>query len=182
MDNLNSLAKLIKNRNLIDKEISKIIDRPAEKGHIAEFIAFKVFPIKMHENKSTKDFDGFFTDGDLKGKKVDIKYHSVNEYLLNLNSNVEYDVFLLVFTGPYKPAASSKGQTRPFCISNVYLFNEMKLCEELRGERVKVGVAASVKKEHWDNSEVFPNNRANVDLKMNDDLIRLFLCKISELT
>ena len=50
--NLNHLAKLLSNRNSIDKEIGDIIGRPALTGHIGEYIAANVFDIALSESAS----------------------------------------------------------------------------------------------------------------------------------
>ena len=47
--NLGELAQLIRKRNEIDNKISNIINRPSEKGHIFEYIASKLFPIKLND-------------------------------------------------------------------------------------------------------------------------------------
>lgn len=177
MDELEILSGHIKKRNEIEEEISRIIRRPAEKGHITEFVASKIFSIKLNDNASKTGYDGKFQSGKLKGKKVDIKCHAVNEHLLNLNPNIEEEVYLLVFTGQYRNAGTSKGEVRPYCISNVYLFNEGELCNKLRG-KVKIGVATSVKNGFWDESVIYPEN-TNQQLFLNEEqhsLLQKFAC------
>jgi len=39
LGNLESLSRMIHARNEIDQEICRIIGRPAEKGHVGEYIA-----------------------------------------------------------------------------------------------------------------------------------------------
>lgn len=162
---LDDLAELIVKRNIIDGNISKIIDRPAEKGHIFEYIASQLFPIKLNKSASKGGDDGIFTDGDLNGKKVDIKFYAINEHLIDLNPKVDRDTYLLIFTGPYESASSSKGKTRLMRIDNIYLFNEMELCDQLNG-KVKIGTATSIRSEYWERNEIYPKNQWNIDLKL----------------
>ena len=51
---LEPLAMFIKQRNEIDKDISEIIGRPAERGHIGEFVAAEIFGIELHESASSQ--------------------------------------------------------------------------------------------------------------------------------
>lgn len=176
MEKIEEFSQLIHQRNEIDHKIVKYIEWPAEKGHIAEWIASKVFPIELNGNSNQPEYDGVFNSGSLKGKFVDIKYHAVNNHLLNINSKLTNDVYLLVFTGPYETAQSSRDKDRPFCISNIYLFNENELYMELK-DRVKISVATSVKKKYWDENEIYPNSKKNLDIELNREAIELFRCK-----
>ena len=171
------LSELIKQRNCIDHKISNIIEWPAEKGHIAEWIASQIFSITLNESKNKKGYDGIFNSPDLNGKKVDVKYSPFNEHLINLNPNVGEDIYLMVLTGPYKSASKAKHTYRPFCISNIYLFNEIDLCRTLTKKEVAVGTASSVKKELWDKAEIYPEDRLHCDLGMNLEIVKLFECE-----
>ncbi len=177
--NLAELAELIRKRNEIEGRISKIIDRPAEKGHIFEYIASQLFPIKLNKSASKGGYDGIFTDGDLNGKKVDIKYYAINQHLIDLNPEVDRDTYLLIFTGPYQPASSSKGKARPLRIDRIYLFNEKELCDQLFN-RVKIGVATSVKPEYWNGKEIYPENQSNIDLKLKVHELMLLIEKMNK--
>lgn len=63
MSNLEELVRLIHARNETDEEISGIIGRPAEKGHVGEYIASKVFDIALEHAATEKAHDGRFTTG-----------------------------------------------------------------------------------------------------------------------
>ena len=54
MKELEELAKLLSKRNKVDSRISDIIMRPAITGHIGEYIASKLFDIKL-EKSATVD-------------------------------------------------------------------------------------------------------------------------------
>ena len=178
-NNLAELAELIGKRNEIEKRMSKIIDRPAEKGHIFEYIASQLFPIKLNESAAMGGDDGIFTDGDLNGKKVDIKYYAINEHSIDLNPKVDQDAYLLIFTGPYQPASSSKGKARPLSIDRIYLFNEKELCDQLVNS-VKIGVATSVKSEYWNGKEIYPENQLNINLKLRTHELKLLIEKMNK--
>ena len=47
MDDLERLALLVRQRNEVEVEITRIIGRPAQIGQIGEYIAAKVFRIAM---------------------------------------------------------------------------------------------------------------------------------------
>ena len=176
---LGELAQLMRKRNEIDNYISNIINRPSEKWHIFEYIAYKLFPIKLNESASEGGHDGIFTDGDLIGKKVDIKYYAINNHLIDLNPQVDKDTYLLIFTGPYEPALSSKGKTRPMHIDKIHLFNEKMLCDQLNN-RVKVGIATRVKSEYWEGKEIYPENQWNINLKLKIDELKLLIEKMNK--
>jgi hypothetical protein len=52
------LAQLIHERNRISEEIARIIGRPALSGHIGEYIASKIFNIRLEESAISKGIDG----------------------------------------------------------------------------------------------------------------------------
>lgn len=86
MTELEELSELLKKRNTLDLQISKIIRRPAEKGHVGEYIAFKVFDIEPHNSATQKGSDGFFRNGSLSSKQVNIKFYAKREGILDINT------------------------------------------------------------------------------------------------
>jgi len=167
LSDLKRLADLISTRNQVNKEISELIGRPAILGHIGEYIASRVFHIRLEESASTKGIDGRFREGALKGHTVNIKIYGKREGLLDISLENMADYYL-VLTGPYSQPSTSRGAARPIVISNVYLFNMKKLLDELRNRRVKIGVATSVARKCWDAAEIFPR-RSNTDLILTKD-------------
>ena len=161
MDELKSLADLIKQRNLIDDEIAAIIDRPAERGHIGEFVAAAIFDIELHESASNKGSDGVFRSGPHKGRSVNVKFYGKDWGILEISPDDPPD-FYLVLTGTKATAASSKGQTSPLTISSAFLFDHHQLVSRLT---VKIGTATSVRRQFWDEAEIYPNQ--------NDELLQL---------
>jgi hypothetical protein len=122
MDDIRELARLLHERNQIDTAISGIILRPATIGHIGEYIAAKVFDIRLRPSATHKASDGYFVTGQFAGKSVDVKFYGKQESLLDVSEGQRPDYFL-VFTGPEAAAASSRGSTRPLLIEHVYLFH-----------------------------------------------------------
>jgi len=172
---LEKLAELIKRRIEIDSEIARIINRPAERSHVGEFIASRIFDIELEESATNKGFDGYFRSGKLAGKTANIKWYGKNEYELDINENA-VPGYYLVMTGEHSPPGSSKGKTRPWVISYVYLFNAKKLIEELKRAGVKIGIATSVRKKFWDEAEIYPRQKSKelILTEKQRELLRLF--------
>ena len=152
---LELLSALIKERNSIEEKIAKIIGRPAERGHIGEFVAAEIFDIELHESATHKGSDGIFRRGSLAGRTVNIKSYGKRESILDMKRESPPD-FYLVLTGPKTAAASSRGATRPWVISSVFLFDHHELVSRLK---VKIGTATSVKRHFWDEAEIYPSPR-----------------------
>ncbi len=169
-ENLQSLARMIKQKNIVDTEVAQIIGRPAERGHAGEYIASRIFNIQLEKSASTKNIDGHFTDGNMAGKTVNIKWYGKQERILNI-SKEEGPYFYLVMTGPKSVSSSSRGTTRPWLISYVFLFESAKLSQDLKN--VKQGIATSVKKQLWEMAEIYPEPR-NSQLILTKEQ-RLFL-------
>ena len=157
---LQRIASLVQTRNAIDQEIAAVTNRPAHSGHIGEFVASRIFDIKLTESATTKGMDGRFPDGPLAGKSVDIKHYSLNQSILDIRPDALPD-FYLVSTGPRKPPESSRGTTQPWVIKAIFLFDASEVVERFRERGVKIGTATSVRRHLWDEAEVYPtpNNK-----------------------
>ena len=165
------LASLIRHRNAVDKEIATVIGRPAQTGHIGEFIVAQVFDVELHASAVQKGSDGRFTNAPHEGKTVDIKYYSKLESSLDINTDSPPD-FYLVLTGPRTNAASSRGTTRPWIIESAYLFDAAALISRLTA---KIGIATSVRREFWEEAEIYPRSNPNFLLTQTQrDTLALF--------
>jgi hypothetical protein len=171
MAEIERIADLLKKRNEIDREISKIIGRPSTRGHIGEFIASKIFKIELESSAATKGIDGVFTDGPLRGKTVNIKLYGKREGVLDIAVHELADYYL-VLTGPKSAATTSIGSSRPLVISNVYLFEMRKLMNKMRKRGVKIGVATSVTQSYWEEAEIYPLE-TNKKLELTEEQVRL---------
>ena len=116
---------------------------------------------------SKKGVDGWFLDGPLRGRAVNIKIYGKREGLLNITLRNLADYYL-VMTGSQSQPVTSKGTVRPIVISNVYLFNMKKLLGELKKRGVKIGVATSVAKKYWDEAEIY-KSQTNKELILTVD-------------
>ena len=178
MDAIIKLTDLIKQRNNIEQDIAAITNRPAMLGHTGEYIASKIFNIRLQESASHKGIDGYFTDGNLTRKSVNIKWYTRQQGLLDITPDYLPDYYL-VLSGAKVNASSSKGTVCPWEIYHVYFFDAVELVGKLMESGVKVGIATSVKKESWDKAEIFPAQK-NISLVLSDNqkhLLSLFQVK-----
>ena len=120
MSNLKQLASLLVRRNAIDEKITALIDRPAIRGHVGEWIAQEIFGVTLAEAATQKGFDGRFADGPLAGKTVNVKWYGKLERMLDIKPDADLDYYL-VLTGPKATTVISRGQTRPWVIEDVFL-------------------------------------------------------------
>lgn len=160
MDDLTLLADLLRKRNALDAQIATLINRPAQTGHIGEYIAAAIFGIKLHTSASHGGSDGIFTSGPLTGQNVDIKFYLKHESILDLNP-VNPPDYYLVLTGSRSMEVSTRGGSRPFTIESVFLFDGKRIVETLKQKGRKVGIASGIRQEYWNTAEIYPhwNNR-----------------------
>ena len=156
MDDLTQLADLIKRRNSVARDIAALIGRPAQIGHIGEYVASRIFHIVLEESAAHKGSDGRFSDAPLKGRTVNIKWYSMREGLLDINPDALPDYYL-VLTGPQSAAISSRGRVRPWIIEAVFLFDAHNLVPQLEALGVRIGIASSVRQQFWEQAEIYPN-------------------------
>ena len=161
------LAELIKKRNEIGTKITRVIGRPAIIGHVGEFIASRIFDIKLEESASSKAIDGYFRSGSLIGKSVNVKWYGKHESVLDITPHSLPD-FYLVMTGPRSSTFSSRGDIRPWLIEQVFLFDAKILVSDLSNRNIKIGVATSVRKLYWEDAEIYPR-QANQDYIISVD-------------
>jgi hypothetical protein len=149
-------AALLRQRNMIDADLARLIQRPVTSGHLGEWIAAQVFGIELEASAVAAGIDGRFRSGALRGRTVNIEWYPKREGLLDTTESTALD-FYLVISGPPSAAVSSRGTTRPWCIEAVFLFDARQLRSEqiLRG--VKRGVASSVLKQQWAAAEIYPS-------------------------
>ena len=57
MSNLEQLASLLARRKAIDDEIAALVDRPATRGNVGEWIAHEIFRVKLAKTANQKCFD-----------------------------------------------------------------------------------------------------------------------------
>jgi hypothetical protein len=111
-DSLARAAALLRERNAIDAELARLIDRPMTSGHLGEWIAAHVFDIELEASAVAAGIDGRFRSGPLQGWTVNIKWYLKREGLLDTTESAALDYYL-VLTGPPSAAVSSRGTTGP---------------------------------------------------------------------
>lgn len=154
---LTTLAALIDERNEVSSRITALTGRPAQIGHLGEFIAAEVFDIALEQSATNKGFDGRFRTGPLAGKTVDVKWYPKREGIVDLRLRDLPD-FYLVLAGPISPPASSRDEARPWLIEGLYLFDARALVDSVASRGIRVGIATSVASEYWQAAEVFPRS------------------------
>ena len=138
MSNLEQMTSLLARRNTIDKKIAALIDRPAIRGHIGEWIAQEIFRVTLETDANQKIIDGRFADGPLAGQTVNVKWYGKRERILDIKPDSDGVLnYYLVMTGLPAGAVTSRGQTRPLVITEVFLFNAPPLVKRLRERGVK---------------------------------------------
>ena len=175
MNKIKDLALLLDKYNSIGNKISSITNRPATIGHTGEFLASIIFCIELEESASKKAIDGHFSSGPLKGKSVNIKWYGIQESLLDISPTEKPDYYL-VMTGQKSNQGISKGGIRPWIIDHVYLFDSHKIIEELKSRNVKIGIASSVRKNQWEEAQIYPtqNNKEYLLTSKQVELLRYF--------
>ena len=177
-DELEQLASLLARRNAIDEEIADLIDRPALRGPIGEWIAQEIFTVKLAKSANQEGFDGWFADGHpLAGKTVNVKWYGKREGLLDINPDGVPDYYL-VMTGPKAVARkNSQDQTLPLVITEVFLFDAPALVEQFREQKRRLGVAAYVQQHEWEAARVYPAAAPSAPLTLTDaqrEALKLF--------
>lgn len=113
------MAVLLAERNEIEERLARLLGRPASAGAVGEWIAARVFDIRLEDAANNRGFDGRFTNGPLAGRSVNIKLYGRRD-LLDITPAALPDYYL-VLTGPRSDGASTRGTHVPIQIAGVYL-------------------------------------------------------------
>jgi hypothetical protein len=175
MHDLPRLAELLQEKHLIDEKIANLVGRPAQIGHVGEYIASAIFDIRLEAAATAKGIDGYFATGPLAGRSVNVKWYAKLESILDLTPAYLPDEYL-VMTGPRVAPASSRGTHRPWLIQYAFEFDAHELVAELSARGSKLGIASSVPRRYWDAAEIYPAQNSN-RLLLSDEqraMLRLF--------
>ena len=178
---IQELAALVRDRNSVAERITRIIGRPAQIGHIGEYIAPQVFGIQLEHSAVSKGIDGAFRSGPLAGRTVNIKFYAKREGLFDIRPDAVADYYL-VLTGPKSNTMTSRGEVRPWHIDWVFLFHGPMLVDHLKERGVKISVETSVVAEQWNCAEVYPDG-ANSEYNVGNEqeqMLRLFCLSRSD--
>lgn len=152
---LKQLAELINRRNRVVGEIAALTGRPAQIGHLGEYIAARIFDIELEASAVSEAIDGHFRSGPLEGRSVNVRWYPRREGLLDLTPAALPDAYL-VLTGPKAAATSSRAEDRPWVIEAVFLFDAGELLARLTRRGVQIGIATSVAEALWARAEIYP--------------------------
>lgn len=158
---LEELAALLSERNRVAREITGLIHRPCQIGHVGEYIASRVFDIQLEESATSKAIDGRFASGPLRGRSVNVKWYAKREGILDITPDYLPELYL-VLAGPKTASASSRGEVRPWLIDSVHLFEAEPVVARLRERGVKLGVATSLREAEWDQAEIYPRSTSPI--------------------
>ena len=103
-------------------------------------------------------------------KSVNVKWYGKREGVLDIKPACFPDGlpacldYYLVMTGPKAPSGASRGQTRPWVITKVFLFDAPALVKQFRAQGRRLDTAAAVRESEWDAAEVYPAPSAQLTL------------------
>lgn len=166
-----AVAKLLRQRNEMDGEITRIINRPVAGGHLAAWLANELFEIDLEPAGSTKALDGRFTSGALATKTVNIQWIGERNGHLDAMASGHPD-FCLVFTGPKALALTREGVVRALRIDACYLFDARLLSARQLARGANGGTASGVLAAEWEAAEIFPRHN-NPLLRVDSEAARL---------
>lgn len=176
MNELQKLAELIHCRNQVESDISKLVGRPAALGNLGEYIAERVFSIRLTKNAAHQSIDGYFSQGPLAPCSVNIKWYAIREGMLDILPGFLPDYYL-VLAGP-TPSLTSQLQirSRPWKICSVHLFDANQLVDNLEERGVRVGAASSVRRDLWEAAEIYPSANCSLYLlsSVQQNLLKLY--------
>ncbi|MGI8557518.1 MAG: hypothetical protein ACR2ND_04285 [Solirubrobacteraceae bacterium] len=158
---LTEIADLTRTRNAIDERIATITRRPALAGHIGDWIAAGIFDIAPEASATAKAIDGRFRSGPLAGKTVNIKTYGEREGILDTTDDPILNYYL-VLCGPRAVSMTSKRGTRPWCITNVYLFDAKEIRADQVARNIKRGTASRHRAALWTVAAIYPNPAGNI--------------------
>jgi len=159
---LQKLAELVQCRNRVEREISALIGRPAVLGNLGEYIAARIFSIRLTKNAAHQSIDGYFSEGPLAPCSVNIKWYAVREGVLVIIPGFLPDFYLVLVGPPPTLTAQLQIRSRPWLIKSVHLFDVNRLVDNLEERGVRVGAASSVRRELWEAAEIFPNPKCKL--------------------
>jgi hypothetical protein len=159
------LTALLRERDSIDEQIARCTGRSARIGDVGEFIASKVFGIKLADNAAQAGHDGQFTTGSLEGRTVNVKTYGSAAGGIDISPHgCDY---YLVLSGPSKPIGPVAHHQ--WKLSAVYLFDARALGVELAQRGVKIGIATSLRKSDLAAAQIYPVEGPHPALSLTDD-------------
>jgi hypothetical protein len=85
---------MLRQRNEIDAELARLMQRPMTSGHLGEWIAAQVFDLQLEPSAVTAGIEGRFRSGPLRGCTVNIKWYLKREGSLDTLESAALDYYL----------------------------------------------------------------------------------------
>ena len=107
---------------------------------------------------------------------MNVKWYGKREGILDINPDGVPHCYL-VMTGPKAAAMTSRGQTLPWVITEVFLFDAPALVKRFRVQKRRLGVAAYVRQHEWEAARIYPEAAPGPLLTLTDvqqGALRLF--------
>jgi len=171
-DAIAHLADLLRERNRVDERIAGLIGRPAHTGHVGEWIAARIFGVKLNDSAIRPGSDGRFSEPPFAGRTVNVKLYTTRTNVLDMKElDQPHPDFYLVMTGPKVPAGSSRDCTHPIVIREVFLFEAGPLVERLKGRVKGIGTSTSVTEKEWEDARIYPVSGEAVEMQLCPDQV-----------
>ncbi|MEE6263059.1 hypothetical protein [Plantactinospora sonchi] len=167
------LAALLRQRDEVDAKIAAMTGRSARQGDVGEFIAARIFDIKLAGTAIQAGHDGTFRSGPLAGRTVNVKTYGNLHDGLDISPH-DCDLYLVLAGPPRPPGAVRHHRWR---ISAVYLLDRQRLLETLAGRGVTVGTATSLRRADINAAQIYPEADVRSALRLTPEqifLLRLF--------
>jgi hypothetical protein len=170
---LQQLAALIRDRNVLDLRLAELLGRPATAGNLGEFIAAAIFDLELAPTGVNPGHDGVFRSGPLSDRTVNVKLYSEDAGGLDIGPHAAD--YYLVLTGP-RPGPSAGIRSLPRRIDSVYLFEMKPLRSDLTTRGVGIGIATSVRRAQWQQAQIYPpHEQAPLEISARQvELLQLF--------
>jgi hypothetical protein len=163
-DQLRKLAGLLEARDQVEKQIAELLGRPPGQGNIGEFVASRVFDIKLASTAVQAGYDGWFRSGPLAGATVNVKAYG--DAYGGIDISPHPCDYYLVLSGPRKPWSTGEQRWR---IAAVYLFDATFLLPELRSRSIQIGVNTSIRTADLMSAQLYPVEAPGAPLRVTDE-------------
>jgi hypothetical protein len=133
------MAALLRARNEADAVIAGLLRRPAEQGHLGEWLAVRLLelePAPSARSARVRSPAGRSTS----------KSYGALQGILDLHEDDAATDEYLVLSGTREAAGSSRGALGPLAVAHVHLIEGRPLIADLRSRGIKIGIASSVRR------------------------------------
>jgi hypothetical protein len=140
------MAALLRARNEADAVIAGLLRRPAEQGHLGEWLAVRLLELEPAPSAHRCRLGREVRSGPLAGRTVNVKSYGALQGILDLHEDDAATDEYLVLSGTREAAGSSRGALGPLAVAHVHLIEGRPLIADLRSRGIKIGIASSVRR------------------------------------